>query len=200
MGKSLMFGPRKVDFYHNYKPNVKKGNALNMGCGFHIFKSKNVKWTNLDAYPAKGVDKVHNMNKFPYPFKDNTFDFIICDNVMEHLDSIIKPIEELWRISKPNAVIEIITPYVQSRGAFGHIDHQQYFDESTYFWYDAKRFKKDKVDLRDVRTSLNKIRFKIDYRLITTGRFRRYLPFKYIFNSFFWNVYDLIHYRLEVIK
>ena len=61
---------------------------LNLGCGKKILKG----YINLDCVKFPGVDKVHNLNKYPWPFKDNEFDEIYCDNILEHLDGIIKPI------------------------------------------------------------------------------------------------------------
>jgi hypothetical protein len=42
---------------------------LHLGCGTNIKKD----WINLDFVKLKGVEVVHDLNKFPYPFKDNTF-------------------------------------------------------------------------------------------------------------------------------
>ena len=57
---------------------------LNLGSGEDIKKD----YVNLDAVKLKGVDIVYNLNKYPWPLKDNEFDFIYCNNVLEHLDSI----------------------------------------------------------------------------------------------------------------
>ncbi|HPC10341.1 MAG TPA: class I SAM-dependent methyltransferase, partial [archaeon] len=65
---------------------------LNIGCGKKILKG----YINLDVVKLPGVDIVHDLNKYPWPFKDNYFDEIYADNVLEHLDDIIKPIEEIW--------------------------------------------------------------------------------------------------------
>ena len=35
------------------------------------------------------------------PFEDNTFDFILCNHVLEHIEDDIKAINELYRVMKP---------------------------------------------------------------------------------------------------
>jgi ubiquinone/menaquinone biosynthesis C-methylase UbiE len=35
------------------------------------------------------------------PFEDNTFDFILCNHVLEHINDDIKAIKELYRVMKP---------------------------------------------------------------------------------------------------
>ena len=66
-------------------------NRLNIGCGNKKFNG----WINLDSSKEVRPDKVHDLNKYPYPFKDNEIDEVYADNVLEHLDSIIKPLEEI---------------------------------------------------------------------------------------------------------
>lgn len=64
------------------------------------------------------VDVVHDLNVFPYPFTDNEFDYIGADNVIEHIDSVIKVLEELHKISKNGATVKIIVPFFRSHYEF----------------------------------------------------------------------------------
>ena len=52
----------------------------------------------------------HDLNKFPYPFKDNSVDEIIMSHVLEHLDRPLRVMEEIWRICKPGAIVNISVP------------------------------------------------------------------------------------------
>jgi len=95
---------------------------LNFGCGKDIKRG----WVNVDIQKGEGIDKSFDFNKFPYPFKDNTFDYILVDNVLEHFDDPRKVVEELWRISKPDAIIEVKVPYYHSAGAYNDIGHKHF--------------------------------------------------------------------------
>jgi len=58
---------------------------LNIGCGNKKLKG----WINLDFSKEVNLDIVHDLNKYPYPFKDNEIDEIYVDNVLECLNELI---------------------------------------------------------------------------------------------------------------
>jgi hypothetical protein len=51
---------------------------------------------------GQNVDIIHNLNIFPYPLEDESFDEIYIDNTLEHLDNVIGVMEEVhhWLICK----------------------------------------------------------------------------------------------------
>ncbi len=100
---------------------------LNLGCGKIIKKG----WTNVDIQKGKGIDKSFDFCKFPYPFKDNTFDVVLLDNVLEHLVNPQAVVAEIWRICKNKAIIEAIVPYYNSYYAYGDPTHVNFFNESS---------------------------------------------------------------------
>ena len=65
----------------------------------------------MDKISLPGVDIVHDLNTFPYPFADSSFDEIYAMHVIEHLDSIVRAMEEIHRLAKPNAKVVIVTPH-----------------------------------------------------------------------------------------
>jgi SAM-dependent methyltransferase len=140
---------------------------LNIGSGNKIMKG----YLNLDIVKLKHVDMVHDLNIYPYPFKDNTFEEVYADNVMEHLDDIIKPVEEIHRISKNNAIIKIIVPYTPSVWAFCDPTHKQFY---TYFTFNYFTETDELNYYSHARFEINKI----------TIRFEKYMkPIEWIFNS-----------------
>lgn len=113
--KFLIYGTRRLRDY--------EGKKLNFGCGDKILRS----YINCDKEPYKGVDIRFDFDYFPYPFDDNSFDYILAHYVFEHLKYPEKVLKELWRISKPNAIIFISVPYWNSMLAHTDIDHKHYF-------------------------------------------------------------------------
>jgi predicted SAM-dependent methyltransferase len=95
---------------------------LDIGCG----KNKLPGSVGIDIVPLEGVDVVHDLNQFPYPFSDNTFDQIRMIHVIEHLHSVVKTMDEVHRIAKPGAVVEITTPH--------HTDASSWQDP-THIWH-----------------------------------------------------------------
>jgi len=104
---------------------------LNLGCGRDIRKG----YVNLDVAKLEGVDVVHNINEFPYPFKDNEFEEVYCKHVLEHVDDLIPVMEELTRISKPVGKIKIIAPYFAGQGAYNDPTHQKFFTYRTFEYF-----------------------------------------------------------------
>tara|TARA_B100001250_G_C19522998_1_gene666816 strand:+ start:88 stop:648 length:561 start_codon:yes stop_codon:yes gene_type:complete len=84
---------------------------LNLGCGSNILSS----YTNLDKFDYYKPDIVHDLEIFPYPFKNDSVDEVLLSHVLEHIgqdpnvfNNIIK---ELYRICKHNSIIEIKVPH-----------------------------------------------------------------------------------------
>jgi len=122
-----------------YKKETRK-KCLNVGCGNDIRKSddKNV-WTNLDAIKRKGVDIVHNLEKFPYPFKNEEFDLIYASHILEHLNDYVKTMKELYRILKKGGKLIVIVPHFSGETAHSAF-HKLYFKclDFNYFTKDYK--------------------------------------------------------------
>ena len=96
----------------NLETSIRKlKKKLNLGCGGDIRRSSEEDWVNLDFIQGNGVDVVHDLEKTPYPFNDHEFDYIIAQNIIEHLDNFTGAIEEITRILKKKAILEIIVPY-----------------------------------------------------------------------------------------
>lgn len=127
-----------------------EGKKVVFGCGKFARKG----WINLDIIPCKGVDLIHNLDEYPYPFKTSSVGYILAQHVLEHLSDLIKVMNEVHRILQPGGMIEIIVPYYKHRNAFTDPTHKQFFTEYTmdYFigesnkmkidWYTDKRYKK----------------------------------------------------------
>lgn len=106
---------------------------LNLGAGLDIKESnEQEKWINVDFLEGEGIDVIHNLEEFPYPFKDNSIDYVLMDNSLEHLQDTIRVMEELHRICKPNAIVEIIVPHYTGAGAFQSLTHKRFFGSQTF--------------------------------------------------------------------
>lgn len=104
---------------------------LNAGCG-NGYKEG---YVNLDILDNVKKDVKHNLNDFPYPFDNDVFDYILLDNVLEHLEAgLINIMDELHRISKNGATIEIEVPYYNSPNAHNDPTHIKFFTAYTFDW------------------------------------------------------------------
>ena len=84
---------------------------LNLGSGSKILDG----YTNVDKYDYYKPDVVHDLEIFPYPFKDNSIDEILLSHVLEHIgqspDIFLGIVKEFYRICRNNSIIKIIVPH-----------------------------------------------------------------------------------------
>ena len=123
---------------------------LNLGCGH--FKKEG--YINVDIFKQANPDVIHDLEKFPYPFKNACFNIIEADHVLEHLNDVIKVIGELNRILKPQGILVIRVPHFSR--AMTHPQHKRgfdvtfpnYFDDNFIGGYSGIKFVCDNVKLR----------------------------------------------------
>jgi predicted SAM-dependent methyltransferase len=101
---------------------------LDFGCG----QNKTPGYIGLDVFAGADVDVVHDFNCFPYPFADSTFDEIVCNSSLEHVDEFLKTVVELHRIAKSNAIIKIFCPHYSSADAYRDPTHKTFFAYTTF--------------------------------------------------------------------
>lgn len=165
---------------------------INLGCGNKYLQG----YINCDFIKTVRAEKHFDLNKFPYPFKDNYADEIVMDNVLEHLDNLILVMEELYRILKNKGKLIIIVPYGKSDGAIQDPTHVHFFTEKTfdyftvgslYEFYSTARFKKNVLKLQNDDISiLNKL--------------RNLVPFRSKLKYLLLNMYESIYVELEAVK
>ena len=103
---------------------------LHLGCGVDIKKG----YINLDKAKAPGVDGVHDLSVYPWPFKNNYFDEVYSQDVIEHVDDLWKTMKEIQRICRKGATVRIIVPYWHSSAAF-YPDHNYYFNIDSFKFF-----------------------------------------------------------------
>lgn len=162
---------------------------LNIGCGSHIIND----YINLDFINNSWVDVVHNLEKYPYPFEDNTFEEIICNHILEHLNDLGSVINELWRISKPWWIIKIKSPYALWYIYFWDPSHKTPICYRTFENYNI-----DNPFINIYLTNFwSKARFKILKRKIIFSEMVKIWNFRILsFMDFFINLFPKIYERL----
>jgi SAM-dependent methyltransferase len=104
---------------------------LNLGCAYKILPG----YVNLDIHKHDGVDVVHDLNKFPYPLKDNEFDEILASHILEHVDDMPKVMKELHRILKPGGRLVIRGPHFSGEGSWVDPTHKRNFTAGTFSFF-----------------------------------------------------------------
>lgn len=97
-----------------------RGDVLDVGCGSSPFKHL----LNPDVTNYTGVDIADADEKFSYknsfsvpfdgvslPFEDNSFDCVLCTEVLEHVYEVRSLVGEMYRVMRPGASILITVPW-----------------------------------------------------------------------------------------
>jgi len=160
---------------------------LNLGCGDDIKEG----FDNVDVQKDKKLTKSFNFNKFPYPIKEESYDYILVKQVLEHLENPERVLIELHRICKPGAIIRIEVPYYNNKGAFGSMQHMHYFSDQTF------------MDFVEGRKVINKKQsFEIKKLELTPSIIGRLMPKKLRekLSLFIGGLISQVHIELKVIK
>ncbi len=173
--------------------------TLDVGCGILKYPGA----IGLDRNPRSRADVLADLDHFPYPFRDNSFDHVRAVHVIEHVSDVIHTIEEFARLVKPGGSIYIATPHYTDFSSFCDPTHKwhlnsyslRYFgeDNAGFGYYSDTKLKQTKVHLRLLA-------------------FWRYLGFEFLVNHFprfrrFWEHYlcfvvrgKVIEWDLQVLK
>lgn len=122
-------------------------------------KLKNLDYTTADLYAPK-VDVKADI--LALPFKDNNFDVIFCNHVLEHIIDDKKAMQELYRVLKPKgmAILQIpqdlnldktyedfsITSKEERAKHFGQYDHVRIYGRDYFDKLRTIGFTVDEVD------------------------------------------------------
>lgn len=106
--------------------------VLHLGCG----EKKEPGAIGVDIAPLKGVDVVHDISK-GLPFPSATFDTIIAEHVLEHIEvkSLQHVLEEIFRVAKNHAVVKIVVPHYSGRTAWIDPTHYRGFSINVFDFY-----------------------------------------------------------------
>lgn len=172
---------------------------LDVGCGIHKFPGA----VGLDRNPASRPDVLADLDRIPYPFRDNSFDEVRAVHVIEHVADVIRMIEEMHRLTKPGGQLHIVTPHYTDFSSFCDPTHRWHLNSYSlrYFGQDNAGYSYySPIRLREISVRL---------KLLSLWR---YLGFEWLVNHWprfrrFWEHYlcfvvrgKVIEWDLEVVK
>ena len=181
---------------------------LELGCGRKKSDIKDGKVIGIDLSTKTDADLVNNLEIPFFPFKRNSFDEILCYNVLEHIHNFLKVMEEIHRVGKPGAIVKIHVPYFS--GCDAHVDptHVRSFTSRSFqyftghvpeldFYADCKfKLRKRRINFWEI-VELGGIR---PQQWIGLGLFANH--FTSIYERFFAYIFPAqnIYYELEIDK
>lgn len=113
---------------------VEGGVNLNLGSNIHPREG----FVNVDCeafYP--GVDVVCDLEK-RWPWEDESVDFILAEDIFEHLHDPFHSMNEAWRVLKMGGELSIWVPTTDGRGAFQDPTHVSFWNPNTMYYFSAR--------------------------------------------------------------
>jgi SAM-dependent methyltransferase len=107
------------------------GSVLDVGCGASpfrfLFDQRGIKYNGLDIADSDKFDyhvpDVTTFNGRDIPFADNSFDGILCTEVLEHVQDYQALVDEMHRVLKPGGVALVTVPW---SARFHYIPHDYF--------------------------------------------------------------------------
>ena len=176
-----------------------KKRTLDVGCGVNKLPGA----IGIDRNPAGRADVICDIDSFPYPFADNSFDHIYCSHVIEHVSDVMGTMEEFYRLLKPGGTIFMATPHYTDFSSFCDPTHRWHLNSYSFRYFGSNHGGFDyysKIKLRET---------KVHVKLLMLWR---YLGFEFLVNAWprfrlFWEHYlcfvirgKLIEWEFEVLK
>ncbi len=115
---------------------------LELGCGI----KKNKDSIGVDINIEVNPDVLHDLNIFPYPFENNYFDEVHCEDTLMYLDNFFDTMREIHRITNHGGIIKITNPYFRSKFSYILPEIKCIFSVNSFAFFDPdhviyKRYK-----------------------------------------------------------
>lgn len=168
--------------------------VLELGCGQKKIVAHS---TSVDLNPRSRADVIHDLNRIPYPFANDSFDIVIAEHVLEHLENVIATVEEVHRICRPNALFCVEVPHFSSSEFFTDPTHRHSFSTRSFDYFvpgtDLNAFRYSSVTFRKKATHVSGLNRHVErwvnrHSLLYERRFA------------FWYPASVIRFELEAIK
>jgi len=98
--------------------------VLDVGCGIN----KQPGAIGIDRNPASRADVLCDLNRTPYPFRENSFDRVLAIHVIEHVDDVIASMEEFHRLVRAGGTVRIETPHYTDFSSFCDPTHRSHLN------------------------------------------------------------------------
>lgn len=115
--------------------------VLDLGCGKNKHSIAEAEVIGIDIDPESSADVIYDLNALPWPFDDDEFDEVICQDILEHLEDLPSVMQEISRISRRGGIVKIRTPHYSSCYAYNNPTHRHYFGYYTFEYFCRRGFK-----------------------------------------------------------
>lgn len=106
-------------------------NILDVGAGPRKYPGS----ISIDINAVNKPDIVHDLDIYPWPVKNDTFDMVFCSHCLEHLVDPIKAVEEIYRVCRQGGTVKIVVPHYTGHTAWGSPEHKRAFGAKWFNYF-----------------------------------------------------------------
>lgn len=174
---------------------------LDVGCGPKKYPGS----IGIDMNPNTAADVLCHLDRGALPFRDNAFDEVRAVHLIEHVENVIRTMEEFHRVTRPGGIIFIVTPHYTDFSSFCDPTHRWHLN-SFSFWYfypeglhgETSWYSRARLRQRRLRVRLLQVWRYLGFEFLVNHslRFRRFWEFYlcYIVRG------KVMEFELEVLK
>ena len=178
--------------------------VLDAGCGINKYPGA----IGIDRNPDTRADVIADLDRVPWPFRDNSFREIRAVHVIEHVADVVGTITEFYRLLAPGGHAFIVTPHYTDFSSFCDPTHRWHLNSFSLRYFSHKNGGDDSGGFG----YYSRARFREISTRVKLLALWRYLGFELLVNHFrwfrrFWEFYlcylvrgKVIEWHLEVLK
>ncbi len=121
-----------------------RGRLLDVGCEqkpYSAFLHPSVEHIGIDLFDGPEVDVVYDGKHLPFP--DDSFDAILCTQVLEHAEDVEQVCDEMVRVLKPGGLLIVTVPFI-------YFEHSAPYDFRRFSRYGIARLFDKQVEIKEV--------------------------------------------------
>lgn len=190
---------RKSKAYYIWEKYLKilKGNVLDVGadqCYLKEHLGNKVNYIGIGLNSDK-IDLKIDLEKQPLPYEDNSFDVVLCTDVLEHLGNIYEVFDELCRVSKKYVIISLPNPHsvfwsYLKHGNYNEHQHLKFYGlpiekpDDRHKWFFSTEEAEEFIQYRAKRNRMEIVQIDVEGDKIPKVSIVEKLIFKFLFKKY----------------
>ncbi|MFN0168407.1 MAG: methyltransferase domain-containing protein [Bryobacteraceae bacterium] len=107
---------------------------LDVGCGINKYPGA----IGVDRNPDSRADVLAELDRFPYPFRDSSFDLLVAIHLIEHVGDVIRTMEEFHRLVGAGGRVRLETPHYTDFSSFCDPTHRWHLNSFSFRYFGEK--------------------------------------------------------------
>jgi len=104
---------------------------LDVGCG----RDKYPGAIGIDMNPSTAADVICHLDRARLPFAADSFDEIRAVHLVEHVDDLIRVMEEFHRVARAGGTIFVVTPHYSDISSYTDPTHKRHLSTESFRYF-----------------------------------------------------------------